>query len=333
MKKKLFTVSYITILVIFLSSLIFYKYCFSLIAGIVLAIIFALITYFFIKKIIDEKEDRINEALRMCRDRIQGVERHGKIDEDYVPFVKLIEYQKSALDLKMSEVRDMARERSEFTANATHELKTPLVSIKGYAELIETGMAREEDIRKFAKIIHDQGDHLLVLINEMLELSRIEAGSEPKDWEEIRLSKVMEEAFNRVRYQADSQNIFLSYVGDATIMGVPKLIFEMFFNIVENSVKYGKKGGLTEVIIEDCDGEIRVSVRDNGIGIPKGEHRRIFERFYRVDKSHSKKIEGTGLGLSIVKHIAELHSAEIGLESTLGKGTTITIYFPKICSI
>lgn len=328
--KKLFIKIFGASLIVFIVTLIAMKYFKFKATGVILVAIFALVSYFIAKFIDDEKNRKLKTAIKFCRDTIQGEPSNdGEVEEEYLPFVELIEFQKSALDLQMSEVKDLARMRSEFTANATHELKTPLVSIRGYAELIETGMAKDEDIKKFVGIIKEQGDHLLTLINEMLELSQIEAGSDEEDFEEVRLSEIIEEAFGRVRYQADSQEIFLSYSGDAVVMGVPKLIAEMFYNLIENAVKYNKFQGLVEVLISEDEDEVKVIVRDTGIGIAKENQRRIFERFYRVDKSHSKKIKGTGLGLAIVKHVAELHKAEIHIKSELNKGTEITIYFPK----
>lgn len=218
--------------------------------------------------------------------------------------------------------------RKEFTANVSHELKTPLTSISGYAEIIRDGLARPEDVGGFAARIHSEASRLLALINDILELARLDERRGLGEAEQVDLLQLANDAVHRLEKHAFEKQISLQIHGESHyVPGHALLLNEMIYNLVDNAVKYTEAGGKVDVSIEKRSDGILFSVRDTGIGIPKLHQSHIFERFYRVDKSHSRATGGTGLGLSIVKHGAEIHNALISLESEEGKGTCITLKF------
>ena len=214
--------------------------------------------------------------------------------------------------------------RQEFTANVSHELKTPLTSISGYAELIESGMAQGTDCAEFAGKIRKESDRMLNLIGDILRLSELDSiGDTPLD-DEIDLKVVAEDCKERLSQQAESRGIRMTVSGESTIItGSRTEITELAYNLVDNAIKYNRENGNIEIDIADK----KLTVSDTGLGIPQDSIPRIFERFYRIDKSRSRAKGGTGLGLSIVKHIAEHHGAKIDVESTVGVGTSITVRF------
>ena len=214
--------------------------------------------------------------------------------------------------------------RQEFTANVSHELKTPLTSISGYAELIESGMAQGTDCAKFAGKIRKESDRMLNLIGDILRLSELDSiGDMPLD-DEIDLKAVAEDCKERLSQQAESRGIRMTVSGESTIItGSRTEITELIYNLVDNAIKYNRENGNIEIDVADK----KLTVSDTGLGIPQESIPRIFERFYRIDKSRSRAKGGTGLGLSIVKHIAEHHGAKIDVESTVGVGTSITVRF------
>jgi two-component system phosphate regulon sensor histidine kinase PhoR len=214
--------------------------------------------------------------------------------------------------------------RQEFTANVSHELKTPLTSISGYAELIESGMAQGEDSVKFAGKIRKESDRMLALIGDILRLSELDSiGDTPLD-DEIDLKAVAEDCRERLSQQAQSRGIRMTVSGESEIItGGRTEITELVYNLVDNAIKYNRENGNIEIEIADK----KLTVTDTGLGIPQESIPRIFERFYRIDKSRSRAKGGTGLGLSIVKHIAEHHGVKIDVESTVGVGTSITVRF------
>ena len=221
--------------------------------------------------------------------------------------------------------------RREFTANVSHELKTPLTSISGYAEIIRDGVARAEDVPGFAARIHDEASHLLTLINDILELSRLDERRGLGEHARIRLLAAAREAARRLEPLAQEKNIDLGVQGeDLEIQGDKLLLGEMIYNLVDNAVKYTPEGGRVEVRVAREGRSALLSVQDNGIGIPEEHQPHVFERFYRVDKSHSRATGGTGLGLSIVKHGAAIHGAKLRLVSAPGKGTCVTLAFPPV---
>lgn len=223
------------------------------------------------------------------------------------------------------------RMRREFTANVSHELKTPLTSIMGYAEIIEKGIAQEVDIPRFANRIHAEAYRLLALIEDIMKLSRMDEGKLYEEFEQVNLSSLCKSIIDMLYEKANTRNIKISYSGETTyVYGIRSILYEMIYNLCDNAIIYNRDGGSITVKIENENNRTKLTVCDTGIGIPREHHNRIFERFYRVDKSHSKDTGGTGLGLAIVKHGAKLHGADIALESQEGKGTTITITFPGI---
>lgn len=220
--------------------------------------------------------------------------------------------------------------RREFSANVSHELKTPLTSISGYAELIETGMAAPEDVPGFAVRIRTEAGRLMSLIQDVMELSRLDEGSMPAEREDVELRALAGEVAARFDAAAAEKDIQITINGcDAHVLGVRHVLDEMLTNLIDNAIKYNTDGGSVTVEVQDKSSGARLTVADTGIGIPLEHREKVFERFYRVDKSHSRSTGGTGLGLSIVKHGAQLHAAEVRLESEEGCGTRVTLRFPR----
>jgi len=221
--------------------------------------------------------------------------------------------------------------RREFTANVSHELKTPLHSISGCAEIMKNGLVRPEDMPQFISQIYTEAQRLIVLVDDIIRLSRLdESSGEDLPREPVSLLAAAQEAAERLSTCADARKIALSVTGDeGVISGVPRLVGEIVYNLADNAIKYNRDGGRVDIAVSDGPDAVSLTVADTGIGIPKEHQDRIFERFYRVDKSHSKEIGGTGLGLSIVKHAAILLGASIAVDSTPGRGTAITVRFPK----
>ena len=219
--------------------------------------------------------------------------------------------------------------RREFTANVSHELKTPLHSISGCAEIIKNGIVREADLPQFIDQIYNEAQRLITLVEDIIRLSRLDEGGGDEAKEPVDLLTIARDVVDRLKPYAAQQGIQLRCGGDsAEIPGVPRLLSDILYNLCDNGIKYNNRGGSVTVTVSRQEHEAVVQVQDTGIGIATEHQNRVFERFYRVDKSHSKEIGGTGLGLSIVKHAAMIHNATIELDSTLGKGTTITVRFP-----
>ena len=219
--------------------------------------------------------------------------------------------------------------RREFTANVSHELKTPLTSISGYAELIQNGLVKQEDIPRFAGTIYNEAQRLIVLVNDIIRLSRLEDQDVPQEWMQVDLAALCRRTCTYLEDTALRQQVSLSVEGEAiSVAGVPQILEEIVFNLCDNAIKYNRPGGTVTVTLSRREGRPLLEVRDTGIGIPESEQSRVFERFYRVDKSHSKELGGTGLGLSIVKHGAAFHRAEVELESREGTGTAVRLLFP-----
>lgn len=238
--------------------------------------------------------------------------------EELTPFVNVLkEHRKKQNQLD--------KQKKEFTANVSHELKTPLTSIAGYAELIETGMAKDEDIKPFAHTIRKQALRLVTLTEDIIQLTQLdEAQIESISFEEINLSTIAERCAESLEMNARAKNISIKLnLQECYINGNESLIEEMVYNLIDNAIRYNKENGA--VTITTSQNEITIS--DTGIGIPKQYHERVFERFFRVDKSRSKETGGTGLGLAIVKHIAQVHDAKISIDSDESIGTTIKVNF------
>ncbi len=231
------------------------------------------------------------------------------------------------LGFDISERAFAERNRKEFTANVTHELKTPLQSIIGSAELLENGLVKPEDTARFVGNIRKEATRLVSLINDIIRLSQLDENSDPAT-ETVELTEVAKEVIEVLTVSAAKRNVELSIEGDPqTIFGVRRYIYEIIYNLCDNAIRYNVDGGKVEIQIGKDNGHAVVTVKDTGIGIAPEHQSRIFERFYRVDKSHSKETGGTGLGLSIVKHAVQYHSGKVTLDSELGKGTKVTIVF------
>ena len=242
------------------------------------------------------------------------------------------------LAFDVTEQAEAERMRREFTANVSHELKTPLQSIIGSAELLENGLVEPEDQPRFLNRIHQEADRLVSLINDILRLSQLdEGGALPHEQvsvlelaQEAARSLTAQAAARSLTAQAAAKAVHISVTGTAgTVFGVRRLLYEIARNLCENAVKYNVPGGSVTMEVSETERDVTLLVRDTGIGIPEGDQSRVFERFYRVDKSHSRAIGGTGLGLSIVKHAVAYHHGTLRLESQPGKGTVITVTLPK----
>lgn len=234
------------------------------------------------------------------------------------------------LVLDVTEKERAEQMRREFTANVSHELKTPLQTISGYAELLANGMVADKDKTAFSEKIYAEAQRMIRLIEDIIKLSNLDEGAVELTRETVDLYATAENTVRSLLPAAKKANVTLSLNGEnAEIYGIPQLLTAVVYNLCDNAIKYNKDGGTVFVNVKNNAENIVLSVRDTGIGIPKEQQERIFERFYRVDKSHSKEVGGTGLGLSIVKHAAKLHDAKITLESEVGKGTGITVIFPK----
>lgn len=245
----------------------------------------------------------------------------NNVYEEIRPFVNTIKEQHV-------NIINNAQLRQEFTANVSHELKTPLTAISGYAELIGNGMTGKEDTIRFSNEIHSNANRLLSLINDIIKLSELDEADHQMEMERIDLYKLAENCVQMMQVTAEKQGIRLTLQGESTmIMANKGLMDEVFYNLCSNAIRYNKPGGSVTVTVGTKDERPFLSVADTGIGIPKECQERVFERFYRVDKSRSKSTGGTGLGLAIVKHIVAQHNAALCLDSELGKGTTIEIVF------
>ena len=252
--------------------------------------------------------------------------------QENVPYKELIPFAESIHSDRILRENN-EKMRQEFTANVSHELKTPLTSISGYAELIETGIAKPADVQGFARKIHVEATRMIQLVNDILQLSNLdnvsETGAEP-EMEVVDLLDVARECVERQKLNARRAYISLTYLGEsAPVRGSRSLLDELCQNLCDNAIRYNRPGGKVQIMTAcNRDGHCTLTVADNGIGIPREAQSSVFERFYRVDKSRSKATGGTGLGLAIVKHIARIHGARIKLESQVDAGTTITVTFP-----
>lgn len=285
--------------------------------------------------------------LTLCRDAnyIQVVEQaldgkgaHGKLERNgriYELTASSVEENSAwhaavLLIVDITERERAEQQRQEFTANVSHELKTPLTSIMGYAEIIAGGIAKPEDVAPFAGKIRTEAQRLLALIEDIIHLSRLDEGGETVAFEPVELSALCDTVRDRLQSKAAGKGIALRIEGEpAAVSGQRRTLEQMIFNLTDNAINYNKPQGSVTLTTGTENGRLFVQVSDTGIGIAPADQQRVFERFYRVDKSHSKMTGGTGLGLSIVKHGAVLHHAEVELKSVLGEGTCITLRFPK----
>lgn len=245
-----------------------------------------------------------------------------KSDEELKPLVNALLQQK-----KKQKMLD--KQKKQFTANVSHELKTPLTSIAGYAELIETGMAKPEDIKPFAGVIRKQALRLVSLSEDIIQLSQLEeSDDEDMSFESVNLYEIAQRCVEALNINAINKCVTLNLIGEQCyIRGKAQLVEELVYNLCDNAIRYNKENGNVTVTVTPLEKGASVSVKDTGIGIPKKYQERIFERFFRVDKSRSKATGGTGLGLAIVKHITQLHDAKLEISSEEGKGTEIIVTF------
>lgn len=241
--------------------------------------------------------------------------------EELTPLLQSIDKQNREKDA-------VANMRKEFSANVSHELKTPLTSISGYAEIMKDGLVRPEDMKTFSERIYNEASRLITLVEDIMKLSKLDEGAVELEKEEVDFYVLTREICSRLAPQAEKRHVRVEVTGEPVhYLGVRQVLDEMLYNMIENAIKYNKESGLVSVWVGNTLQGIKIIVRDTGIGIPKEEQKRIFERFYRVDKSHSKATGGTGLGLSIVKHGALMHGAKIHVESEVNKGTKMELIF------
>ena len=250
---------------------------------------------------------------------------------EIMPLLKRLDDQHKQLAKDREELEKASLIRQEFTANASHELKTPLHVISGYAELLESGMVPSEESRRlFAGKIRTESQRMSKLVEDIIDLSQLDGGGVGMTREHTDLYRIAVNAVESLEPTAADAGVTLRVSGEsAVIYGVPQVLYSIIYNLCINAIHYSNRGGSALVTVRDFPGYAELSVSDNGIGIPAQDLDRIFERFYRVDKSHSKEVGGTGLGLSIVKHAAKVHDAEISVRSELGKGSIFTVKFPK----
>ena len=249
-------------------------------------------------------------------------------DSDYESPYKELEPLAEMLRSQHTDILAAAKARQDFTANVSHELKTPLTAISGYAELLDGGMVGEEQQKHFYQEIRKNADRLLALINDIIRLSDLDRKGHEPSFGVIDLYEVVKECMDELTVNAKQRNVNISLDGEScNVHGSKDMLKELVENLAQNAIRYNNAGGKVWVSVTKRDGRSVLTVKDNGIGIPASEQQRIFERFYRVDKSRSKATGGTGLGLAIVKHIVEIHDAKIELDSAPGVGTTISVMF------
>lgn len=260
---------------------------------------------------------------------LQGIAEHADGSEFAVPFDELKPFVET-LKQRQAAKNNMEQMRQEFTANVSHELKTPLTSISGYAEMIATGIAKEEDVQNFARRIHSESSRLLSLIADIIQLSELDYIEGRDDFENVDLLDLAHATENSLAPGAEKYGIVISVEGEHfQTFGCRSQLEELIYNLCDNAIRYNKRNGKVSVTVFGSEGRPAISVEDTGIGIPEDKLDRVFERFFRVDKGRSKRTGGTGLGLAIVKHIALRHGAQISISSELGKGTKITVVFEE----
>ena len=280
-----------------------------------------------------ERKQKLTNAIEKARMEGFSQIRLEKNERDYQFDISSIKTETGIvgsviLAFDITEQMNAEKMRREFSANVSHELKTPLQSIIGSAELLQNNLVKEEDKSRFIGHIHKEASRLVVLIEDIIRLSELDEEREIQK-EELSLYKIVSNVVDSLQDMAWKKNITLHLEGkEGKIQGVYRLIYETIYNICDNAIKYNVDGGDVKISIEEKDSEVGITIEDTGIGIPKEHQSRIFERFYRVDKSHSKKSGGTGLGLSIVKHAVNYHNGLIELKSEKGKGTKVEIRFP-----
>lgn len=290
-------------------------------------ILIALILSFFLASRLSKAIMKpINEIDLSTPDQYYGKDDYKEIE----PLLRHISTQQSQLIRDKEEIERASLIRQEFSANVSHELKTPLQSISGYAELLENGLVKEDDIKPFAEKIHKESLRMTRLIEDIIDLTKLDNGGAEMKWEDCDLLKITENAVDSLEAAALAMDISINIEGkNALMQGIPQMLYSIVYNLCDNAIKYSYSKGIISIVIEQNDSYVILKVRDKGIGIPPDEQERIFERFYRVDKSRSREVGGTGLGLSIVKHAVIIHNGSIRLNSTPGEGSEFIITLPK----
>lgn len=280
-----------------------------------------------------DRDRNMSEAIQSAMERGHSEIRAEKNGREYQFDISRIESDGAVigtvlLAFDVTEQAAAERSRREFTANVSHELKTPLQSIMGSAELLENGLVKQEDIPQFISVIRTESARLVTLVEDIIHLSQLDENP-VLPYEEADLCEIARDVASALQGNADKKHLKVTVAGgNVTVKGVGSFLYEMLYNLCDNAIKYNTEGGCVEISVYNSGGNAAVSVKDTGIGIPPEYQSRVFERFFRVDKSRSKASGGTGLGLSIVKHIAQYHHASIDLRSQAGKGTTISVIFP-----
>lgn len=294
-------------------------------------LVFILISLYIVAHILTNNIIKpISAAIQNIENILSGKEiEYVEIYDELKPFLQTIQIQKIEIENYISQLKEAEKARRNFTANISHELKTPLTSINGFAEILATGTVSKEDTIKFATIIHKEGTRLLSLIDSIIHLSHIEDEMENTTMELICMSDIVNDVIYPLKIRAENKNLTLNLtVEDISIKANKRMIKDLLYNLVDNAIKYNKPNGKIDIFIGEINNSCVIQVKDTGIGIPEEEQDKIFERFYMVDKSRSKKIGGSGLGLSIVKHIVKYHKGQIFLNSKLNEGTEIKVILP-----
>ena len=268
----------------------------------------------------------INEINLDKPEQYYGKENYQEIE----PLLRHIAAQRSQLKNDQAQIEKTALIRQEFTANVSHEMKTPLHAISGYAELLENGMVKAEDIKPFAAKIRGEASRMTKLVEDIIDLTELDHGGRELQWEDCDLYRIAENAIDSLDTTASAMDITLHLEGtNAPLWGIPQTLYSIVYNLCDNAIKYNHAGGSVSVSVFPSKYETVLSVKDTGIGIPAENRERVFERFYRVDKSRSKEVGGTGLGLSIVKHAVMIHNGTISVNSVVGEGTEFIITLPN----
>lgn len=282
--------------------------------------------------------DRNEDFRKVIEEVLRG--QHGSamlhLDGEYVQLIANPVFRDTkvagAVLLLVNETEKVEREnlRREFSANVSHELKTPLTSISGFAEIIQNGMVQDEDIAKFAGRIYREAQRLIQLVEDTIKISQLDEGENPYEWEKVDAYAVVKNVCGNLKEIAAKKNVHLFIDGEKLVFcTVRPILEEVIYNLCDNGIKYNREDGTVSIHLKELEDSVEIQVKDNGIGIPREDCNRVFERFYRVDKSHSKAIGGTGLGLSIVKHGVTFLGGTLKMFSEEGKGTEITMTFPK----
>ena len=286
--------------------------CFVVLAALILSYVLA-------SRIAAKIVKPINELDLTQPNRYYGEENYEEIE----PLLRHIAAQQAQLRSDQEEIEKAALIRQEFSANVSHELKTPLHAISGYAELLENGLVKEEDIKPFAEKIHAESLRMTRLIEDIIDLTKLDNGGTKMKWENCDFYRIVENTVDTVETAASAMDISF------TLSAIPQLLYSIAYNLCENAIKYNHRGGSVSISVSQGERYTVLTVRDTGVGIPEEEQERIFERFYRVDKSRSKEAGGTGLGLSIVKHAVLIHNGTIRLNSSLGEGSEFIVSIPN----